>query len=174
MKRYNFSVEVEGVDNVQSTLINSFIEEATQDRKEQLITETINVETSKIHRKVLLDFATEINVQLDKIDSRAYGIKGFKNSPITGSVKNMYTPSAISCAIFVGATDVCYRIALKPNSDRGFKDSKYTTYTGDYYLQISGKNDFKPNDGVNISSVYDALEYMKDTLMRYIKNELIN
>ena len=173
MKRYNFSVEVEGVDNVQSTLIDSFIEEATKDRKEQLITETINIETSKIHRKVLLDFATEINVQLEKIDRKGYGIKGFRNSPITGTSRNMYTPSAISCDILVGVTDVCYRIALKANSDRGFEDSKYTTYTGDYYLEISGKNGLR-NEGFKISSVDDALEYMKDSLMKYIKNELIN
>lgn len=175
MKRYNFSVEVEGVDDVQSTLIDSFIEEATKDRKEQLITETINIETSKIHRKVLLDFATEINVQLEKIDRKGYGIKGFRNSPITGTTKNMYKPTAISCDIHVGDqwSVVCYRIALKAREDRGFEDSKYTTYTGDYYLEISGKNALR-NEGFKISSVDDALEYMKDSLMKYIKNELIN
>ena len=67
MKRYNFSVKVEGVDDIQSTLIDSFVNEAKKDGKEQLVTETINIETSKVHKKILFDFSTAINLQLEKI-----------------------------------------------------------------------------------------------------------
>jgi hypothetical protein len=166
MKRYNFSVKVEGVDDVQSTLIDSFINEVKQDGKEQLVTETINIETSKVHKKILFDFSTAINLQLEKI-----GLEGFQPSGITGTPKNMYTRSAIECDVDIYVdTDVSYRITIKGNEDRGFKDSKYTTYTGDYYLEITGRNTLR-SEGMKIASVDDALEYMKDTLMKYIKNQ---
>ena len=171
MKRYNFSVKVEGVDDIQSTLIDSFINEAKQDGKEQLVTETINIETSKVHKKILFDFSTAINLQLEKI-----GLEGFKNSPITGTPRNMYTRSAIECDFSIYrclaefCSEACYRITIKGNEDRGFKDSKYTTYTGDYYLEITGRNTLR-SEGMKIASVDDALEYMKDTLMKYIKNQ---
>ena len=166
MKRYNFSVKVEGVDDIQSTLIDSFINEAKQDGKEQLVTETINIETSKVHKKILFDFSTAINLQLEKI-----GLEGFQPSGITGTPNNMYTRSAIECDVDIYAnTDVSYRITIKGKEDRGFKDSKYTTYTGDYYLEITGRNTLR-SEGMKIASVDDALEYMKDTLMKYIKNK---
>ena len=166
MKRYNFSVKVEGVDDIQSTLIDSFVNEAKKDGKEQLVTETINIETSKVHKKILFDFSTAINLQLEKI-----GLEGFQPSGITGTPNNMYTRSAIKCDVDIYAeTDVSYRITIKGNEDRGFKDSKYTTYTGDYYLEITGRNTLR-SEGMKIASVDDALEYMKDTLMKYIKNQ---
>ena len=155
MKTYNFSVSVKEFNDSKSSIIDSFINEAKDEERQLEITHAINKETSKTHREILLDFTDEINEELGKIGT------GFKNIEVYNEY-NMCGTLKTRCKI----NDIFFVISLEPIRNKLFKDSKYTTYTGEYEMRISR---YLESWNQKVTSVQDVLNYMKRDIIEEIK-----
>lgn len=153
MKTYNFTVEVEGIHSKGNSLINSFINIANDEQNQYKITEAINKKSTKIYHKILCDFVEKINIEL----AVAY-IKGF-NTPY------LYTEFSNKCKgsqAEISINNKTYTIKIRPENDRDFKDSKYTTYTGKYYIYFRD---------TTVETVDDVLKLMETGIIQQIKNQ---
>ena len=153
MKTYNFTVEVEGIHSNESSLINSFINIANDEQNQLKITESINKKSTKIYNKILFDFVEKINIEL----SIAH-IIGFEKPYKYRSFSNLCFGSLSKAFIDNGYFD----IEIVPIKNKDFKDSKYTTYTGDYWIKMNGKL---------VKTVDEVLEYLKAEIINTIKNQ---
>ena len=164
MKTYNFSVSVEEIGNNKSSIIDSFINEARDEERQLAITHAINKETSKVHERMLLDFASDLNEELCSIGLEFGELNQWR-------VTNQYTRSFIKCVVGY----ISFVICLQEDNDRNFKDSKYTTFTGDYRMFI-GRNSSphytacqKDYCRTKVNSVEDVFNYMKNDIVKHIK-----
>jgi len=153
MKTYNFTVEVEGIHANGNSLINSFINQANDEQNQLKITEEINKKSTKIYNKILCDFVEEINREL----AVAY-IKGFGTPSLYTAFSNKCHGSQAKISI----NGNCHTINIRPKNDRDFKDSKYTTYTGDY--EIAFRNTI-------VKTVDDVLKMMETDIIEQIKKQ---
>ena len=153
MKTYNFTVEVEGIHSNGNSLINSFINIANDENNQLKITETINKKSTKIYNKILCDFVESINREL----AVAY-IKGF-NTPF------LYTQFSNKCqgsSARISINNNNWTLDIRPKNDRDFKDSKYKTYTGDYFISF--------RDTI-VKTVDDVLKIMETDIIQEIKKQ---
>ena len=153
MKTYNFTVEVEGIHSNGNSLINSFINKANDEQSQLKITEEINKKSTKIYNKILCDFVESINREL----AVAY-IKGF-NTPF------LYLQFSNNCQgsrAEININNNNWALDIRPENDRDFKDSKYTTYTGKYYIYFSG---------TKVKTVDDVLKLMETDIIQQIKKQ---
>ena len=168
MKTYTCSVSVDSFDK-HSSLIDSFINEGNENKKQAKLSERINEETTKLHRQILTDFVDEINKQLEKINL------SFTNLSYN-TKSNEYRESYATCEFRIGlTTKVYYILNIIGIMDREFKDSKYSTYTGNYDIRIKRSQTYFNRDIIlveKIKNIDDALNYMKDDIINYITNYL--
>jgi len=153
MKTYNFTVEVESVHAEENSLINSFINTANDEQNQINITEAINKKSTKIYNKILCDFVESINRELNVAH-----IFGFKEPYLFIKYSNECMGSKAE-AVINGCT---YSLKIIPENNRDFKDSKYTTYTGDYYLEL---------DSSRVKTVDDVLKIMERDIIQTIKKQ---
>jgi len=153
MKTYNFTVEVESVHAEENSLINSFINTANDEQSQIKITETINKKSTKIYNKILCDFVESINREL----AVAY-IKGFNTPFLYREFSNKCQGSSARISI----NDNHWTLDIRPENDRDFKDSKYTTYTGGYYIAFREKK---------VKTVDDVLKLMETDIIQQIKKQ---
>jgi len=153
MKTYNFTVEVEAIHAKGNSLINSFINQANDEQNQLKITETINKKSTKIYNKILCDFVEEINREL-----AVACIKGF-NTPY------LYTEFSNKCQgsqAKISINNNNWTLNIRPDNDRDFKDSKYTTYTGKYYIFFRD---------TTVKTVDDVLKLMETDIIQQIKKQ---
>lgn len=129
MKKYTFTIEVEDHKS-NGSFIDSLIDEVTDEKRQQALTHKINAETTKQHRKILCDFADEVNKELQKVDL-CFDVLAYDDY-----ISNNYQRSMIKMEV----GNISWIIGIEGHNDRNFKDSKYITFTGDYELRI-GSND---------------------------------
>ena len=153
MKTYNFTVEVEGIHANGNSLINSFINKANDEQNQINITKTINKKSTKIYNKILCDFVESINRELNVAH-----IFGFQEPFLFMQYSNECQGSRAEAVI----NDNVYHLQIIPKNDRDFKDSKYATYTGDYYLKM---------DSSRVKTVDDVLKIMERDIIKTIKKQ---
>ena len=153
MKTYKFTVEVEGIHAKGNSLINSFINQANDEQNQLKITEEINKKSTKIYNKILCDFVESINREL----AVAY-IKGF-STPLLHTV---FSNKCLGSQAKISINDNVYSINIRPENDRDFKDSKYTTYTGKYYIFFRD---------MTVKTVDDVLKIMETDIIEQIKKQ---
>ena len=157
MKTYKFKVEVPEVNNGKSSLMDSFINEARDEQRQLDITHKINRKTTEVHRQILMDFVTEVNEELSSI-----GFNEFKTSFNEFKVNNQYSKSVYR----LKGTSYYVWYNLEIIGVQGeFKDSKYTTFTGEYHIRLlSGKG-----HNVRVKTVDDVLTNLKGEIIEHIK-----
>lgn len=158
MKTYKFKVEVAEVNNGKSSLLDSFIDEARDEQKQLDITYKINRKTTEVHRRILIDFVTEVNEELSSI-----GFNEFKNIKDTSPPSNHYYCSEAKLHTS-GRTP--YKLEIVGINEREFKDSKYTTYAGKYNIILVYGSSYNQ---VRVKTVDDVLVRMKDEIIEHIK-----
>lgn len=153
MKTYNFTVEVEGIHANGNSLINSFINQANDEKNQFKITEEINKKSTKIYNKILCDFVESINREL-----AIAHIKGFNTPFLYAQFSNKCQGSSAKISI----NNKNWTLDIRPKNDRDFKDSKYTTYTGDYFIAF--------RDNI-VKTVDDVLKIMEMDIIEEIKKQ---
>ena len=156
MKTYKFKVQVPEVNNGKSSLMDSFINEARDEQRQLDITHRINKKTTKVHRQILIDFITDINEELSSI-----GFNEFKLRDELGHDNNYYYGSQARLQ-----THKSYRLYIEGEEDREFKDSKYTTFTGEYKIKFGYGNSAYTQ---SVRTVDDVLTKLKDEIIEHIK-----
>jgi hypothetical protein len=166
MKTYNFSVTVNSFETEKS-LMDEFINEAKDNKRQGDLTISINTETAKVHRQILIDFIDVVNKELSKIGLSFVDISG---RPIT----NGYSESYSFCYI----NGFLHFLYVKGIEDREFKESIYSTYTGGYTIRVGRVNHTNYTDinlvNINtcIDNVDDVLKYMKHDIMNYLEENI--
>ena len=153
MKTYKFTVEVESVHAEENSLINSFINTANDEQNQINITEAINKKSTKIYNKIFCDFVESINRELNVAH-----IFGFQEPYLWMKYSNECQGSRADAVI----NGNIYNLKIILENDRDFKDSKYTTYTGDYHIEL---------DGERVKTVDDVLKIMERDIIQTIKKQ---
>tara|TARA_R100001198_G_C5206509_1_gene193452 strand:+ start:664 stop:1131 length:468 start_codon:yes stop_codon:yes gene_type:complete len=153
MKTYKFTVEVEGIHAEENSLINSFINTANDEQNQINITEAINKKSTKIYNKILCDFVESINREL-----KVAHIFGFENPFLWLKYSNECMGSKAEAVI----NGNVYNLKIIPENNRDFKDSKYTTYTGNYHIELNG---------TRVKTVDDVLKIMERDIIQTIKKQ---
>jgi hypothetical protein len=152
MKVYKFEVVVKS-EVSSSNLIDSIIQEVQSEKRQVALTHEINKKTTELHKEILGDFINAVNKEISKV-----GLD-FDNDFIDGRSNNQYN----GFESYLCQDNNCF-IRINGISDRDFKDSKYTTYTGEFQIFISKGN----GSPTRIESVDEAIVYMKDIIKRII------
>jgi hypothetical protein len=177
MKTYKFEVKVQTPPK-SGNFAKGLLDEVSDERLQADLTYAINLETTKVHRKILVDFIQQLNNELKPLGFEFIGVK-----------KSMY-PTSNEYAQHVSS--LSFR---KPNAnfiikvsgvvDMGFEDSKYTTYTGKYNIMMGqGAHHYSENityhnlkEGNEINDALDKLRYnLKLVLADRVssENEILN
>ncbi len=153
MKTYTITVELEEQKS-GSGFIDSLLSEISEENRQLAITHKINEATSKIHNEVLQDLVNTLNEELGKV-----GLNFSKPEYNKGN-SNRYSDS-VSTIKFNHNID-SYALRIEGVSDRSFKESKYTTYTGKYLLKYNGST---------VSNAEEIFSRMRDSVKKHINNQ---
>jgi len=166
MKTYNFSVTVKSLETEKS-LMDEFIKEAKDNKRQRDLTTSINIETTKVHRQILIDFMDAVNKELSKIGLSFVDV-------FDRPLSNGYSESYTFCCI----NGFLHFLYVKGIQDREFTESRYPTYTGGYTIRVARVNhkNYKNIELVNINTcidnVDDVLKYMKHDIMKYLQENI--
>lgn len=142
-----FIIEVEIPNKKTNSFLDEIRQEIDQEQSEMLITKKINEEVSVIHYNILNDLVKQLN---DIISETGISFE----QPVYDSNTNGYR----SCkSVLPNYTN----LSIKGLVDVKFKESRYSTYTGNYQLKCRG---------YLVSSVEDILKVIKP----YIKDRIIH
>ena len=164
MKKLTFIIEVDDTE-INGSFIDKLKDEVKDEKRQSTLTFKINTETTKQHRIVLTELANSLNQELGKVGLKFDEYRHDDNY-------NHYQKSLVKCVV----NNRCVVLAITGQNDRNFKESKYTTYTGDYFLRIGGNNSpyYTANQCDKLTSkvkdVNDVLEYMKHSIKEHITN----
>ena len=159
MKVYNFRVEVEEAYQGASSLMSEIINEVKDEQSQLKISEKINEKTTEIHREILTSYVDEINKHLNGI-----GLVGFvMRDKYFKEINSYKTHQSAMCKISHGENGYSsHELLISGISDKGFKDSKYTTYTGDFKITLNNHD---------VNTLWDIINSMKDSIKRYLKEQ---
>ena len=165
MKHYEFKVSVNVSKDINNSVLDSIISDFESEKKQSKITHAINLETKKVHKKVMEDFCEELNLKLNKI-----GLGHF------GDIRQdlAYTTNSYSNTFARLTSGICNRgviLRLKGEEDRSFKDSKYTTYTGKYRLYVTWNNGYISYKANQNNETYTLVE-TTDDVIRYMESSI--
>lgn len=135
MKKYSYSIEVDFI-NKGDNFLDSLMNEVKDERNQLALTYKINLATKELHKKILLGYAKELNIVLKKVGLHFDETPNVSKNNIGNT--NKYEAQYIMCRY--PNSVYSHVIMIGAESDSNFKDSKYTTFTGDYYLAIGITN----------------------------------
>ncbi len=166
-KTYRFKVEAEAPSR-NDDLVADLLAEVNQERSELDLTKKINAESSQIHMEILKEFCNE----LDKVFHEGLGFDIFGDLQHIKGANGYYTPMA---RLYGGLNGKGIIIVVRGLLDREFSDSKYTTYTGEYQIELRINFDAITYAPLPLSSNHKVVENVADVVdyLRYdIKKEL--
>jgi len=172
MKHYEFKVSVNVSNDINNCVLDSIISDVESEKNQLKITHAINLETKKVHKKVMEDFCEELNLKLNKIGLGHFGDIRQDLAFTTNSYSNTFA------RLTTGINNRGVILRLKGEEDRSFKDSKYTTYTGKYRLYITYNNSFivykanQDNDTYTlVETTDDVIRYMESSIKDFLHNK---
>jgi hypothetical protein len=161
--KYTFTIEVNPFGDGNS-FMDKLLDEVNDEKNQLMLTQKINKESSKAHREILSDFVKDINKMIEP-----HGVS-FHDEQISNTT-NGYSDYSYVCKFSNGFTSA---ILITAFSDTSFKDSKYSTYTGEYQIRITRQREsFRRDYGTicsGVKNVLDALEYIRFDLKSHIEN----
>ena len=163
MKKLTFTIEIDDTA-INSSFIDKLKDEVKDEERQLILTHKINKKTTQLHREILIDIVNTLNSELIKVDLK------FNEYRLEGNT-NQYKRSMVKCSF----KNTCIVLVIGARmSDRNFKDSKYSTYTGDYKFYI-GSNSSKyytanqiDKTTTKVENVNDVLEYMRNHIKEHI------
>lgn len=125
MKTYTITVEIEEQTH-KLGLLDELLGEIQHEEDQLKITRKINTATMGLHMEILKDVASQINRELEGVGLR------FDDFEFSETDTNCYRRPM--CRLVI--SDFAFILFINATSDRGFKESKYVTYTGDYSISL--------------------------------------
>jgi len=162
-----FTVHVQEHKASKPTFADLIKDEITEDNRQKEITYAINRETTKAHAKALDVILAKLNSELEGLNIE------FKRSPIgmeTSQTNHYIRPYAI---LKLGFNNFSWGIRLNGKNTPHFELSKYTTFCGEYNIQIVrlASPCWTANPSFyNVGSIEDILKEIKDDVKSYVAN----
>ena len=158
MKKYIIEIEIEESTN-GSGIIAELMAEVEQEERELKIAHDINIESNRVHHKVLSDKIDQINEELS--------VLGIRFSDIKTSSKeiNMYKEFYSSVKFSDGSR---YYITYTPSSCTKNEFTRYSIFSDDAKFRISNNIDSYPSSWGKCEGD-KIMERMRDSIKKEIK-----
>lgn len=172
MKTYKFEVIVNSKNN-SNNILDNIIQDVNNEKEQLKLTHSINIETSKIHKEILKDFCEELNTKLSKI---GLGNFGDTRQGLFGR-SNKYECSV--ARLIGGINHRGVVLSIEGVSNKDFKDSKYSTYTGDFKIFIinNDSEDYTANqlheNKTEVKTTDDVIKAMEVSIKKYLHKRTI-
>lgn len=160
---YTFTVECDTTNNAES-FMDTLLSEVNNEKNQLGLTHKINIETSRTHREILSSLVKEINKVIEPHGAKYYDEQ-------VSNTTNGYSDYTYICNFNNRFSSA---IIITACADREFKDSKYSTYTGEYSIRITRFREMISRHSHEIRSsiknVDDVLKYIRFDLKSHIEN----
>lgn len=158
MKKYIIEINIEE-STKGSGIIAELMAEVEQEERELKIAHDINIESNRVHRKVLSDKINEINEELS--------VLGIQFSDIQTSSKEINMYKEFYCSVkFSNGT--CYYITYTPSLSTNNEFTRYSIFSDKANFRMCNYMDSYPSSWRALEED-EIMEYMRDSIKKEIK-----